>query len=351
LENEPVPDAARIEGILVGARLPETEDEMTLERVLAALQAPGTPDELRDADAAAAGLAAAVRAEKGHLAALPEKGHLVATSEQGYVNVALPEKGHLAATSEKGSGEVVPMRPSRRTRSAVVAVCGAAAILLLGAASAAAFTGSLPAPLQSFAQRWVGAPAPQAEGSATATSEQSTSASQSPATSAAPSHSPAAHSGGPVLGPQVQGWCRAFGDRATDDPARGSQAYAALDAAAQAQGLTVEAFCAPVLARPTSDPSLPPVAEGPTGAGGPSAPGSQGQGRKPSAPPGQVSNPAGGHGNKPSTPPGQAHAPGQGPAAPSTQPSHGNAGGNGNGNGNGKPSAPPGQSKPSPSAS
>ena len=119
--DEPIPDW---DSLLDGHRLPETEDEMRMADAIAALQAPGTADELRGADATVPALLAA-----------------------------------MAAASER-EAVVVPMAPRRRARSAVVVGSVVAAGVLLTGTAAAAATGSLPAPLQRIAQSLVGAPAP-----------------------------------------------------------------------------------------------------------------------------------------------------------------------------------------------
>ena len=114
------------DALIDGGRLPETEDEMAVEQLLAALRAPGTPEELRGADAAVAALLA-----------------------------------HRAAAAAEG-GEVVPFVPPRRRRTAVL-VGTALAGTVLFAGTAAAATGSLPAPMQRLLHDVAGAPAPAAD--------------------------------------------------------------------------------------------------------------------------------------------------------------------------------------------
>jgi len=119
--DEPGPDW---DAMLDGLHLPETEDEMTVAHLVAALQAPGTPDELRGAESAVAALVAA----------------------------------RSAAPAD--SGVVVPLA-SRRTRRTGLVV-GSALVLTIAFAgtAAAAATGSLPAPVQRMAASLFGAPAP-----------------------------------------------------------------------------------------------------------------------------------------------------------------------------------------------
>lgn len=112
------------DAVLDGQRPPETEDEMTVAQLVAALRAPGTAAELRGADAAVAALLA-----------------------------------HRAAAVAEGA-EVIAFVPPRRRRTAVLVAAGLTGTVMFAGTAAAAATGSLPAPLQRLAQSLVGAPGP-----------------------------------------------------------------------------------------------------------------------------------------------------------------------------------------------
>ena len=158
--------------LLDGRRLPETEDDMRVADAVAALQAPGTVDELRDADTAVPALLA--------------------------VLVAAPWR----------EGVIVPLAPRRRARTAAIAGSVVAATLVLTGTAAAAATGSLPAPLQRIAQSLVGAPAPVSDDPAGKTATPSVGSGPAASTSSphagpAPSDRPttAAGPGAPEPGP------------------------------------------------------------------------------------------------------------------------------------------------------
>jgi hypothetical protein len=123
--DEPIPDW---DDLLDGRRLPETEDEMRVSDLVAALQAPGTQEELHGASAAVAALIAEQQAAPAPTAV------------------------------------VLPLAPRRRTRTALVAGSVVALTIAFAGTAAAAANGSLPAPLQRVAASLVGAPAPQDEG-------------------------------------------------------------------------------------------------------------------------------------------------------------------------------------------
>jgi hypothetical protein len=276
---EPVSDGdlARAEQLL--------EDDMPMHALAEALRAPGSADELRHEQTTVAAFVAERR--------------------------ALP----VEPLAVVGGG-----RRSARRAALVITGVGAAVLLVGGAAAAA--TGSLPAPLQSFAHTVVGAPEPTTDstsasgepsgrstrdgGSSSAGPVVSPSTSTSPAagpdaspsTSSSPSHLPSA-----ATGAGAKGLCTAFLKDSKPTAAKEhSQAYAALVAAAAAHGQTVTAYCG-AITRPAASSS-------------PTA--STTHGAKPTAPPGQV--------KKTATPT---------PAATSTGKGNGNGNGKGNGNGNG----------------
>lgn len=122
----------RWDDVLDGRLLPETEDELRAGSVVSALQAPGTPDELRGADGAITALLAVVRAAQSQDAGGSTPGGSV---------VSLAATGH------------------RHRRVAVVTGSVVAVSVILGGTAAAAATGSLPAPFQRIAARYAGAPA------------------------------------------------------------------------------------------------------------------------------------------------------------------------------------------------
>ena len=115
------------DAVLDGQRPPETEDEMKVAQLVAVLRAPGTPEELRGADAA--------------------------------VSALLAQRADAAADG----ADVVPfVRPARR-RAAVLVAAGLTGTVLFAGATAAAATGSLPTGVQSWLHDVVGAPAPAAD--------------------------------------------------------------------------------------------------------------------------------------------------------------------------------------------
>jgi hypothetical protein len=267
-----------LEEILEGWRLLETEDETTMNWLVEALRAPGSTEELSGLDDATTAFLAA------------------------------------------RSASVVPVLPlasarlARSRRSMLRAGAGAAgvaaSVVFVGAAAAAAYTGSLPAPLQRVAHDVVGAPAPTGDTPVSVTA--STDRPGQPVGQAAGEPvGPAATLGSPALA----GLCRAFGDRGPTFAASGSTAYRNLLAAATDRGLTVAAYCAslPASTEPlpptTTERTTPPVQANrpstPPGLAGKSTP--PGQANRPSTPPGLAgkSTPPG-QANRPSTPPGLA---------------------------------------------
>jgi hypothetical protein len=282
-QGGPEPDP-RLDDLVEGRRVAESEDEMSTLLAVEALRAPARAGELGRLDADVSAFAAARR----------------------------------EAQAEKGAAVVVPLAPRRHRPAALAAaaVAGVTASVLLVGTAAAAITGSLPDPLQRIAHDLVGAPAPSTDqpgGDDETTGAASTTA-----------QGPAATSGAPA----VVGLCRAFGQKASLPPS-GSTAYAALEKAAAAKGVTVAEYCAGVLA---AVPSTPP---GQTTK--PTTP--PGQTKKPTTPPGQTKKPTAppGQTKKPTAPPGQTKKPTAPPGStkkPSTPPGQ-----------SGKPSAPPGQTK------
>lgn len=195
----------------------------------------------------------------------------------------------------------VPGRPrSRRPRliarplgARFAAAAGAAAIAVLGGGVAAAYTGSLPGPLQKIVHDVIAAPGVRES-------------------SAAPSPRSGAHPAGPsVTGAAAYGLCNAYQHA---DASQRSVAFRHLvTAAGGAQ--QVAAYCASV---PHPGATSPPGRR----VGQTVSPTDASHGRKPTAPPGKPTAPPG----KPTTPPGKPTAP---PGKPTATP--GNGGGNSNG--------------------
>ena len=209
-------DGWATEDLLAGHRRAETEDEMALDRLLGALRAPGTADELRGLEAASA---AFVRARAGAVTA-----------------PALVAVGGRA----------------RRSVAAGAAVAAVLATVSVGAAAAAAYTGSLPRPLQQAAHQVIGAPAPEAAGSdEPSTSDRPTS---SGPTRSATGSGPAVAPGAPAL----FGLCTAFRDRGPNAVPTGSVAYRDLLAAAAAAGTDIDHYCTGVLPAGSHGPSVTP---------------------------------------------------------------------------------------------
>jgi hypothetical protein len=145
----------------------------------------------------------------------------------------------------------------------LIASAAAAGVLTLGGTAAAAYTGSLPAPLQDVAHHVIGAPAADAS-QATAESAPETSTEDAtrttPTDSATPTGTPS--SGPDATGPAAFGLCNAFthGGLATT-----SVAYAALVKAADGAGKVAD-YCAKVshpgaTARPGGSPTSQPTGE------------------------------------------------------------------------------------------
>jgi hypothetical protein len=189
---------------------------MHLSELVAALRAPGTPDELAHAESTVAAMAAAHR-----------------EAAAGVVPLA-----------------PVDRRPALVAAGATVGIVGA---LLFAGTAAAAFSGALPAGLQDAAHRIFGAPSYTPPPSGTEEIESgSESASGDPV-------GPAASTDAASL----YGLCTAFAGVASDDPQAGSVAYRALASAAAAAAETVEEYCGEVLAaggKPTTPPSKNPTA-------------------------------------------------------------------------------------------
>jgi hypothetical protein len=245
------------------------------------------------------------------------------------------EKGALAAFEAARGGATVfvtkekdmlePGNPVRRLANprfgAKAAVAAVVCSLALGGVAAAATTGSLPGPLQSFAHVLGapdsgdgadGTPAGSASGepTGTPTTTPTSTASTSPSTDPSGS-SPSSGQGPDAFGPAAWGLCHAFGTKtwgnpngsgASADPAgrkptNPSVAYGDVVAAAASKGLTVDAFCAIVLANHGAPSTWPTTQGGPNGSA-------------------------------------------SGSPAPSPANGHGNGGGNGGGNGRSTHSAP-----------
>lgn len=209
-------DGRATDNLLAGLRRAETEDEMALDRLLGALRAPGTAEELRGLEAASAAFVRA-RAE------------------------ATPAPALVAVGGR-----------ARRSVAAGAAVAAVLATVSLGAAAAAAYTGSLPRPLQQAAHQVIGAPAPEAAGSdEPSASDRSTS---SGSTGSANGSGPAVTPGAPAL----FGLCTAFRDRGPSALPTGSVAYRDLLAAATAAGTDIDGYCTGVLPAGSRGPSVTP---------------------------------------------------------------------------------------------
>ncbi len=131
------------------------------------------------------------------------------------------------------------------------------ATVSMGAAAAAAYTGSLPRPLQEAAHAVLGAPGSRADDAGSA------GADRAPATAASTASGPA----GSALGvgpsvtagaPELFGLCTAFRDRGPSAAATGSVAYRNLLAAATAAGKDIATYCAGVLPGGSHGPSVAP---------------------------------------------------------------------------------------------
>lgn len=198
---------------------------MTLDRLLTALRAPGTADELRGLDAATAAFVQA-RAEAATAPAL----------------VAVGGR-------------------ARRSVAAGVAVAAVLATVSVGAAAAAAYTGNLPRALQEAAHQVIGAPAPQSTETPDADQHPSGNVSTKSLPSGSPSGSgPAVSSGAPAL----FGLCTAFRDRGPSAVPTGSVAYRDLLAAAHAAGTDIAGYCAGVLPGGSHRPTVTPSSHKPT---------------------------------------------------------------------------------------
>jgi hypothetical protein len=212
-----VPDDDRTtEDLLAGRRRAGTEDEMTLDRLLDALRAPGTVDELAGLEATSA----AFRRARAEASAAP----------------ALVAVGGRA----------------RRSVTAGVAVAAVLATVSMGAAAAAAFTGSLPRPLQHVAHQVIGAP--DAENAETHDAAPADRTSASGPSGSADGSGPAVTPGAPAL----FGLCTAFRDRGPSAVPTGSVAYQDLLAAATAAGKDIASYCADALPAGSRGPSVTP---------------------------------------------------------------------------------------------
>lgn len=205
-------DGRAVDDILDGRRRAGTEDEMAVDRLVRALRAPGTAEELRGLEATTAAFVAARAA-----AAAP-----VLT--------------------------VVGGRP-RRSVTAGIAVATALATVALGGVAAAAYTGSLPRPLQVVAHDVIGAPAAPSDQQAAGPAAGSTTASR-PSSGSGPAVTPGA--------PALLGLCTAFRDRGPSSAPTGSTAYRQLFAAARDAGTTIDGYCATVLPSSSHHPSATP---------------------------------------------------------------------------------------------
>lgn len=210
-----------------------------LASVLAELRAPARPAELDRADLVMASFAArtAARAE--------------AAKEKTFAK-------------EKGAPKREPHRRDNvihlpRHLGPKLGVATAVALIGLTGVAAAAVTGSLPAPLQSFVHSKIGAIAgpstqPAASTGASAAEPSKSSAAAKPATvspSTGPSPAPRVGVGPVVTGPAAAGLCRSFAahgnGRSGSTGWPKSTAERNLAAAAAAAGESVDAYCAPYL--------------------------------------------------------------------------------------------------------
>ena len=206
---------------------------MALDRLLAALSAPGTAEELSGLEAATAAFTR-VRAD------------------------AAPTS-HVAVGGR-----------TRRSVAAGVAVAAVLATVSVGAAAAAAYTGSLPGPLQAAAHAVIGAPAPESP-EAAATDERTGDASPSSASGSSHGNGPAVTPGAPAL----FGLCTAFRDRGPSAVPTDSVAYRDLLAAATAAKTDIAGYCAGVLPGgshgPSGTPGSPTARPTPSGKATPDA--------------------------------------------------------------------------------
>jgi hypothetical protein len=217
-----------VDDLLDGRRRAETEDEMSLDRLLGALRAPGTADELRGLDAA------------------------VAAFVQARAEAAAAPAPVLVAVGGR----------NRRSVAAGVAVAAMLATVSMGAAAAAAYTGSLPRPLQEAAHAVLGAPAPEAD-AAEADGAEADGAGRAPVTAASTASGPtgSALGVGPSVtagAPELFGLCTAFRDRGPSAVPTGSVAYRNLLAAASAAGKDIQTYCTGVLPGGSHGPSVTP---------------------------------------------------------------------------------------------
>jgi hypothetical protein len=210
-------DAAAVDDLIDGCRQPETEDDMTLDRLLSALRAPGTADELRGLESTSAVF--------------------------------------LAARSEAAASPVVvPIAAGSRRRAVTAGITAAALLATLGlATTAAAYTGHLPRGLQELASETIGAPAP------VETVETAAPTAASGATRSSSAQGPGVTRSAPALA----GLCQAFTDRGAAFAADDAVGYRTLKAAADKAGVSVEAYCAANAPShgPTATPSTKPTAK------------------------------------------------------------------------------------------
>ena len=171
------------------------------------------------------------------------------------VGAALTEKPELEISPlAKEKASVVPLS-SRRRRPALVAGVATASVtvaVLFAGTAAAAFTGSLPAPLQRVAHSLVGAPAPDAVDDLAVTTAEATGSPQSarPSTPSSPARSDHGLATGPSA-PALAGLCHAFAGRTPSDGVSRSTAYAALRSAAAKAGQSVDDYCSAHHVAPT----------------------------------------------------------------------------------------------------
>jgi hypothetical protein len=229
------------------------------------------------------------------------------SGEKGALDAFRAAKAAGVATALKEKDMLEPGSPFRRLANprfgAKAAVAAVACSLALGGVAAAATTGSLPGPLQTFAHV-LGAPAagdnadsakagPTGTDSGDPTTEPTITSSTDSTANPSASGSPTRDGGGPnALGPAAWGLCHAFGTKtwgngfgqpASAEPAgrkpdNPSVAYRNLVAAAAAKGLTVDAFCGLVLANHAA-PSTWPTAKPSGQDGSPPAVRTQGHGQ------------------------------------------------------------------------
>lgn len=228
---EPPYDPWRLERLLDGRGPVADPADLALARLLAAASAPATDAELRGQDAVVAAFVA-----------------------------------HRAPVGQQAAS--VPWHRSRRLPRMTAMAVGAAGAVLLGGV-AAAYTGSLPDPVQQVAHHILGAPpasSPRSSDRPSPAPDRSAERSAHPKSTSPLATSPAPSPVGPTLsGPAAVGLCDAF---ARGGLAHTSVSYQALVKAAGSSG--IEAYCRQVAhpgqaathpsGEPTAVPAGPPAA-------------------------------------------------------------------------------------------